>query len=261
LKWLTNYFDEWPVEKLLPVFDKTFLQILKPWYGQPVKEAIFPFKDHDPTFTFFPFLFDMAENVLAVSSDEPTIYVEETDRKVVNPYWFLKHEYQRLRNYTVDYYTSICHGDLNMQNILIDQDMNVYLIDFSETRPRSVISDFARLEAIFMVERAPLANEDEIKAMIQFATQFYNIQRLDQMPDTNYTGSEDEIVNKNVALTLKMREYANKSTSGNTNLVPYYIAMLEWVLPIVCFTCTPAHKRFSMIVAGLLCEKVMELMN
>jgi len=37
---------------------------------------------------------------------------------------------------------------------LLDGEMNVYLIDFSETRPRSVVSDFARLEAIFMIEHA-----------------------------------------------------------------------------------------------------------
>lgn len=260
LKWLTNYFDEWPVEKLEPIFDKTFLQILKPWYGQPVHEAIFPFKDHDPTFTFFPYLFDTAENILSVSSNEPFLQVEELNRKVVNPYWFLKHEYDRRRNDSIDYYTAICHGDLNMQNILIDQDMNVYLIDFSETKPRSVISDFARLESIFMVERAPLSNEEEITAMIEFAARFYSTKTLDQLPLNSYSGKGTNIVNKNVALTLKMREYAITSTCGNTNLAPYYMAMLEWVLPIVCFSCTPVHKRFSMIVASLLCERVMELM-
>jgi len=139
--------------------------------------------------------------------------------------------------------------------------MNVYLIDFSETKPRSVISDFARLEAIFMVERAPLGNEEEIKSMIEFATRFYGIARLDQIPENSYNGSGAETVKKNLALTLKMREYAIKSTGGNTNLAPYYFAMLEWTLPIVCFYVSPEHKRFSMIVAGLLCEKVMEMMR
>jgi anti-anti-sigma factor len=260
LKWLTNYYDEWPAEKLEPIFDKTFLQILNPWYGQPVREAIHPFLDHDPTLTFFSSLCDTAENTLSVSTDEPFFMVEEIGRKLVNPYWYLKHEYPKRRETAIDYLTAICHGDLNMQNILLDQTMNVYLIDFSETKPRSVVSDFARLEAIFMVERAPLGNEEETRAMIEFVTRFYGIDRLDQLPENSYRGSGAETVNKNVAITRKMREYAIKSTGGNTNLAPYYLAMLEWTLPIVCFYATPAHKRFSMIVAGLLCEKVMELM-
>jgi len=261
LKWLTNYYDEWPVEKLEPIFDKTFLQILNPWYGQPVREAIHPFKDHDPTLTFFSTLCETAEKEMSVSSDQPSFYVEEMDRTLINPYWFLKRQYPKRCDEVIDYLTAICHGDLNMQNILLDQTMNVYLIDFSETKPRSVISDFARLEAIFMVERAPLNNEEEIKSMIEFATRFYGIDRLDQLPENSYRGSGAEMVKKSVAITLKMREYANRSSVGNTNLVPYYFAMLEWVLPIVCFySSSPAHKRFSMIVAALLCEKVTELM-
>jgi anti-anti-sigma factor len=260
LKWLTHYFDNWPVEQLLPLFDKTFMQILNPWYGQPVCEAIYPFRDHDPTFSFFPHIFDLAMEQLSVSADEPFIMVEETGQQLTNPFWFLKHEYKKRRDITFEYFTAICHGDLNMQNILLDQDMNVYLIDFSETRPRSVVTDFARLEAIFMVERAPLESADQMKVMIQFATRFYDIERLDQLPETNYEGSHPEIMKRNIALTLKMREYSLKSANGQTDLAPYYIALLEWVLPIVCFYATPAHKRFSMIVAGLLCEKVMKLL-
>jgi len=257
LKWLTHYFDTWPVEKLLPLFDKTFLQILKPWYGQPVQEAIHPFSDHDPTFTFFPHLFDTAENVFSISCDEPYFTVEETGKQLVNPYWFLKHEYKKHREAAIDYYTAICHGDLNMQNILLDQDMNVYLIDFSETKPRSVVSDFARLEAIFMVERAPLENAEEMTAMIDFANHLYGIEGLDQFPENSYKGKHPEIVERNVALTRKMREYALKSNLENKDLSPYYIAMLEWVLPMVCFqSLNQREKYFSMVVAGLLCEKV-----
>ena len=262
LKWLTNYYDEWPAEKLEPLFDKIFARILNPWYGQPVHEAIHPFLDHDPTLTFFPTLCETSEMVLSVSSDEPNFIVPETGQNLVNPYWFLKHEYPKRRNDTIDYYTAICHGDLNMQNILLDQDMNVYLIDFSETKPRSVISDFARLEAIFIVERTPIKSDEDMKSAIDFATQFYSIEKLGQSPVNNYNGLSKDVVDKNVALTLKMREYAFRSAEGNTDIVPYYMAMLEWVLPIVCYSSVPlVHKRFSMIVAGLLCDKAMKLMR
>jgi len=259
LKWLTNYYDEWSADKLEPLFDKIFTKILNPWYGQPVHEAIHPFLDHDPTLTFFTTLCETSETVLSISSDEPNFVVPETGLKLVNPYWFLKHEYPKRRNDAVDYYTAICHGDLNMQNILLDQDMNVYLIDFSETKPRSVISDFARLEAIFIIERTPIKSDDDMKEAIDFATQFYSIDKLGQIPENKYNGLSKDVVDKNVSLTLKMREYAFRSAMGNTNIVPYYMAMLEWVLPVVCYSSVPlVHKRFSMIVAGLLCEKVMK---
>lgn len=258
LRWLTKYFEEWSFDKLEPLFDKTFMQILNPWYGQTVKKPVYLFKDHDPTQTFFPNLWDIASEQLSISPNDPEIILKETGQKLVNPYWFLKNEYKKRHETFVDYYTSICHGDLNMQNILLDQDMNVYLIDFSETRPRSVVSDFARLEAIFMIEHAPTNNDDEMSEMISFVNNFYGIDRLDEMPDNNYKGIHSETINRNYSLSIKMRQYALKCTGGDTNIVPYYIALLEWVLPIVCYYSASAeHKRLSMIVAGLICRKIM----
>ncbi len=258
LKWLTHYFNNWPVEQLEPLFDKIFLQILNPWYGQPKRATIYPYRDHDPTETFFQQLCEVANDLLFVSPDDPSIIVKETGQKLVNPYWFLKHEFPRRREIGIGYYTAICHGDLNMQNILLDGDMNVYLIDFSETRPRSVVSDFARLEAIFMVEHAPLGNEKEIEAYVEFITRFYDIQRLDDLPLNTYQGEHHSIMKRNITLTLKMREYAFKSAKGDHNPIPYFLALLEWIMPIVCYSSSSlAHKRLSMIVSGLLCQKVV----
>jgi len=256
LKWLTHYFENWSTEQLEPLFDKIFMQILNPWYGQPVHEAIHPFRDHDPTFTFFPHIYDTAFSLFSISSDEEFFTIEETGQKLVNPYWFLKHEYKRRRETAINYHTSICHGDLNMQNILLDQNMNVYLIDFSETRPRSIVTDFARLEAIFMTEYAPLENEEDLKKMVQFATRFYDINQLDHLPENNY----QDILNKNVALSLKMREYAFKSSGENTCIEPYYLALLEWTLPVICYSQLPlVKKRYAMILSALLCEKIRKL--
>jgi serine/threonine protein kinase len=259
LKWLTNYFTSWPCKDLEPLFDKIFLQILKPWYGQPVQEMIFPYKDHDPTLTFFPQLCKTAEELFSLSSDEKYMTIEETGQKRINPYWFLKHEYPKRRDLGIPFFTSICHGDLNMQNILLDNDLNVYLIDFSETKPRSVVSDFARLEAIFMIEHSIVDNEDDLKKMIRFTSDFYNSLHMDQILDIQWDGKSPEIMERNLRLTLKMRKYAMGCTSGNSNIVPYYMALLEWMLPVVCYNSVSLpHKKLSAYITGILCEKIME---
>ena len=257
LKWLTHYFHHWSTEQLEPLFDKIFLQILHPWYGQPIREIIYPYRDHDPRSTFFPQLCETASEQLLISAEEQFITVKETDQRLPNPYWFLKYEFSRRGETAISYYTSICHGDLNMQNILLDEDMNVYLIDFSETKPRSVISDFARLEAIFMVDNAPLDNLEDMEEYLKFIFAFYNTVKLDESPEFNYTGEHRDQVNKHVALTIKMREYAFKSVENNMDAIPYCIALLEWILPIVCYSSASAeHKRLSMVVSGLLCQNV-----
>lgn len=232
---------------------------MNPWYGQPVKENIYPYRDQDPTLTFFSRLCETAEELFAISADEKYFRIEETNQKRVNPYWFLKHEYKNRRTEAIEYFTSICHGDLNMQNILLDKEMNVYLIDFSETKPRSVISDFARLEAIFMIEHAPLETADDMKEMVEFTTQFYNSVQLNQLPEYIWKGKSQEKMKRNLALILKMRKYAIGCTSGDNNIVPYYLALLEWIFPIVCYGGVPLpYKKLSAYVAGLLCEKIVE---
>lgn len=258
LKWLTHYYHQKDIAYLKPLFDKIFLQILKPWYGQPVIKTIQPFEDHDPTYTFFPHIYDTVKDVFSISSDEPEIFVAETGRNMLNPYWFLKHEYPKRRDKSMQYPTGICHGDLNMQNILLDETMNVYLIDFSETRQRSVVSDFARLEAILLIDNAPLETEADMKPYLDFIESFYNVADLHSVSPNIYTGFHREKVAKNHALALKMRNYAYESTHQNADPIPYYMALLEWVLPIVCYGIPIPQRRLSMIVASLLCEKVMK---
>jgi hypothetical protein len=73
LKWLAYYFKNWETGKLLSLFDSIFLQILKPWYGQPVKAEIFPFNDHNPAKTFFPNLCATAEDLFSISAEAPSI--------------------------------------------------------------------------------------------------------------------------------------------------------------------------------------------
>jgi hypothetical protein len=258
LQWLAHYFHSWNARELEPLFDKIFTQILKPWYGQPVREDIYPYRDQDPTLTFFPRLCDTAEELLGIGSDEPLFRVEETGEMRTNPYWFLKHEYPLRREEGIPYHTAVCHGDLNMQNILLDKEMNVYLIDFSETKPRSAISDFARLEAIFMIEHAPLDTLEDMQKMIAFTTRFYDRLELNQLPDTTWDGSAPEKMERNLALTMKMRQYALECTSEEPNIVPYYLALLEWILPVVCYSSVPlSHKKLSAYIAGMLAGKIL----
>jgi len=258
LKWLTWYFNNVDVALLKPLFDKIFLKILKPWYGQPVREKIYPYEDHDPTKTFFPDIFEKAESVLGIDSRTASFRIDGSPEDFLNPYKFLKEEYPERRQESLDYYTCVCHGDLNMQNILLDHEMNVYLIDFSETRPRSVVSDFARLEAIFMIESYPMEDERDFLEVLDFLTGFYrNTSSLSGKPAREWTGKLPGIMHRNTSLALKMREYAGSAALEENTFIPYALALLEWVLPIVCYSsATEWQKRLSACVASFLCESL-----
>jgi anti-anti-sigma factor len=262
LKWLTHYYQTEGVDFLEPLLDKIFINILKPWYGQPVATTIYPFRDHDPTITFFPHIYDTVKELFSLSADEKYLMSGEPLRQMMNPYWFLKHEFKRLRDRGIEYLTGICHGDLNMQNILLDENMNVYLIDFSETRPRSVVSDFARLEAIYLVDNAPVTSEEELAAYLPFVDAFYEAKGLDELPAATCMGNQKDLVAKNAVLAHKMRKYAYMSARENPDLLPYYFSLLEWVFPVVCYTGMPLnHKKLAMHLSSILCEKIAERMD
>ncbi len=260
LQWLTHYYNEWPAEKLEPLFDKIFLNILKPWYGQPVRDKIPLYSDHNPARTFFPHLCETAEKLFSLSADDKQMKLNNENRIGINPYWFLKHYYPKHESRTFDIYKSICHGDLNMQNILLDDQMNVYLIDFSETRPRSTVSDFARLEAILMVERAPLGNPENLPLILPFTDTFYSAGTWGEPKEVALSERDKETLNKNLMLIKKMREYATRTTNGCEILIPYCLALLEWVLPIVCYQGVGiSYKKLSAHVASRLCETILEV--
>ncbi|TSA33014.1 MAG: hypothetical protein D4R64_14995 [Porphyromonadaceae bacterium] len=109
-----------------------------------------------------------------------------------------------------------------------------------------------------MVEHAPLDNEKEMEEYIKFISRFYDTVWLDEPPVNSYRGAHRDVIDRNMCMSLKMREYAFNSVKGDPNPVPYCLALLEWILPVVCYnSSSTAHKRLSMIVSGLLCEKVM----
>jgi hypothetical protein len=56
-----------------------------------------------------------------------------------------------------------------------------------------------------------------------------------------------------------MRKYAVECAFKESTIVPYYIALLEWILPMVYYGgVSPPHKKLSAYVAGLFCEKIMK---
>jgi len=185
--WLTDYYKKYPAEKLIPLFDRIFTDILKPWYGQPHWEHIYPYIEHSPLI-LFPNLFECLDQELGISADTEKIQCNELGSEIVNPFYFLKHEYPLRKEQSKLWYKTVTHGDLNMQNILLDEKENIYIIDFSETKPRNVVADFARLEPIFKIEMCSIESEEDLNKMLEFEQGLLVPTRLGQIPPFVYHG-------------------------------------------------------------------------
>ena len=163
LVWLRDHYLQRPTSEILPLFETLLTRVLKPWYAQPKWEQVWLFRDHTPL-RLFPNLFEIAERDLGISAAAPTLDCPELGIELPNPMRFLKHEYERRAGESRLWYTAICHGDLNLQNVLVDERENLYVIDFSETRPRNVVSDFARIEPILKFEFPRLETDEDLRA-------------------------------------------------------------------------------------------------
>ena len=255
LTMFTDIFRRGKVETSLKILDRVFTKILKPWYGQPRWEDIHIYRDHDPR-KLFKGLLETAEKELGIDCENREICIPELDETLVNPYWFLANHYDHRAK--IQWYSCPIHGDLNLQNILLDEKENIYIIDFSETRIRNATSDFARLEPIVKTEFNRIETQDDLLRLVRFEKELWTQRNLgDAVPYCN--DGENPDLHKAWEVIRLMRSYADRVTIFETDMVPYILAVLEWTLPIVCYVNVSAlAKRFSMISAALMCQRITE---
>lgn len=256
LVWLREHFMNRPIEEFLPLFDRIFMNILKPWYGQPRWEPLRLFAEHTPSAILFPHLLEHAVTEMGVSPDEESLPCPELGLTLPNPYYVLKHIYPARANEQTLWYSGITHGDLNMQNILLDERENIYVIDFSETLPRNIVSDFARLEAIMLIEMPRVETEEDLMRLLEYAQGLMGQVSLSDVPAFDYKGS-DPMVEKSHAIIRRLRHYADVTTIFETNMTPYWLALLQWTLPVASYLGLPAlRKRLALFISALACRNI-----
>lgn len=258
LFWLFDHYQQRPVGEVMTLLEQVFTRVLKPWYAQPKWEQVFLFRDHTPL-RLFPALFETAEQVLGVSADAPDFDCPELETRLPNPFWFLKHEYPRRAGESRLWYTAVCHGDLNLKNILVDERDNLYVIDFSETRPRNAVSDFARMEAVLKFEMIDPASDEELRRLVAFEEALMSVTALDQPPPFRYDGIDPMVARAHCGINL-LRRCADRATLFETDMVPYWIALLEWTYPVVCYRqLSPRLKRYAACSAALICRSIQQI--
>lgn len=258
LTWLAEHYQKRPTHEVLPLLERLFAGILKPWYGQPRWEEIRPYREHNPLH-LFPSLLEDGERITGISADAETLPCPELNLNLPNPFRFLKHEYPARRDKAFLWYRCVTHGDLNMRNILLDEVENLYVIDFSETKVRNAVSDFGRLEAIAKIEMTRLEGEPDLKLLLGFEAGLASASRLGEAAPCIYEG-DDPAVEKAYRVISLLRGYADRVTLFEENIIPYYLALLEWTYPVVSYRSANLwQKRFAAYSAGLIVRRILDL--
>ena len=258
LSWMADHYVRRPVEELILLFDTLFSSILKPWYGQPRAEVIRPYAEHNPL-GLFPAILEDAERDLGIAPATETMPCPELGLELPNPYRFLKTEYAKRQDLGCSWYTSVIHGDLNLNNILLDERENLYVIDFSETRIGDVVSDFSRLEAHLKLLMTRLENASDLARLLEFELALAEAKSMADMPRFQYWG-DDPMVEKCYRILCLLRRYADRVTLFEEDLRPYLLGVLQWTYPVVSFRqLTPLRRRLSAASAGIIVRQILQL--
>ena len=257
LSWLLEFYRARPVPEVAAVFDRLYTRILKPWYGQPRWEPVKFYEEHTPL-RLFPNLFAEAEKLFGITPDQATIECPELGMTLPNPFKFLKDEYPKRAGQSRLWYVGINHGDLNLRNVLIDELENLYVIDFSETRTRNIVSDFARMESVLKFQIVPLETEEDLARMVEFERGLEEPGSLEEAPPNRYRGRHAAEIEKAHAAICRLRRHANTVTLFETDMVPYWLAALEWTYPIVCWDESPLRKKLTVYSAALVVKRILE---
>ncbi len=257
LAMLRDLYAGLPAPTLQSILLRVFTSILKPWYGQPRWDILRPYIEHDPRRLFKNISVD-AESALGIRADRELLPCPVLDGDLPNPYHFLEHGYSRRAEQTMHWYTSIIHGDLNLANILLDDNDNLYVIDFSETRQGNIVSDLARLEVIACLGMTRIEDEADLRRVVLFARALAQNETIDQTPDFDCS-RDHPLLGKAHALVRVLRRLAGKMTVFEDDPVPYHLAMLEWILPMVSYRdITVIRKRAAAYCAAILIERILE---
>jgi len=86
-----------------------------------------------------------------------------------------------------------------------------------------------------------------------------SVTALDQPPPFRYDGADPFVARAYEGVAL-LRRCADRATLFETDLVPYWIALLEWTYPVVYYRqLSPRLKRYAACSAALIYRSIRQI--
>ncbi len=166
------------LEKVKKFLDNVFLDQLGKFYNAKEfeKANLMQYYTYDPVRA--ERLKTIIEDVLERSADGEMLTLP-SGRKFPNPYIFYKEKLAGLipRDHRSAFF-SYTHGDLNGANIMIDEQENVWLIDFFHTHRGHILRDLIKLENDLLYIYTPIENEDDLEEAMRLSDIMFDVRDL-----------------------------------------------------------------------------------
>ena len=168
--------------------------------------------------------------------DSPNIELEQFDISFPNPIKAFENLLASSLLFEKRTYISTTHGDLHASNILVDNQKNSWLIDFSNTGRSHILRDFIELEVSIKFD---LIDTEDLKALLELELSLLSQK---DFRDTPKYFSSDEAFQKAFEVVVKVREYAYLTVAPNHDITEYYIGLLFYSLNMLRFSSKSVSK-------------------
>lgn len=156
-------------------------------------------------------------------------------------------------------YESIIHGDLNCNNVLIDDGGNPWLIDFAHTGPGHYLRDLAKLEAeVKFLLMDPDGDRTRIPRWLELDRVLDDRWPFGYRPaPAVYSACRDQHLSKAFAVLTSIRTVARDRMIGPKppQIAQYRAALLHHTLRVIAYDdVSPAKKKYALLSAARLAE-------
>ena len=260
---MEDYYHSHNTAEVLNCLDKLFRNVLRSWYGQPKLKELFLYEEYDFFFQYEQ-IKRFAADKFGVSSDEKYIKLSHSLGTSINPLYFVENIMPNRQSKATSAYESSTHGDLNMRNVLMDENLNVWLIDFAFTRYGHILRDIAKMETAFKLECVDIGSKEKLEFVIGLEKEFLNAEKLSDIPqippeykNKNVISDSDDVL-KAFQCIQKLREYGNMITLLDEDISQYLLGLLSYTLSAVSFvSLNDYEKEYAWISSSLICQKLI----
>jgi len=251
-----EYYRTHSAEEVVAVLDRLFRVVLRPWYGQPRQKDLALYRENS-WFFGYEAVCDYALRRFGACREDRYVDLPFGYGRSANPIAFVHTIYPERMDEMFSVYEASVHGDLNMRNILLDGDTNIWLIDFSETRHSHIVRDIAKLEAVLKFEMVPIRSDEALETLIGLEQSFLGIPELSVIPEIPDSVTDPEMI-RAFSCIRNLREFANILTLLDDNPAQYFLALFAYTLPAVGYeSLDDRQKAYAWASASMLADRLM----
>lgn len=254
---LNDFYSQSEANGVCLVLDDLFDQNCRRWYENRSKKRTRNLAHlyWEPAGTTHEKLLRCFQQMYPRFVDRPRITFPQVDGEFVNPVY---HSFVRDKPIYLPVYTAITHGDLNGENVFVDQDNHTWMIDFSQTGDGHISRDFVTLESVIKFQ---LLEEESLRALYEFEKAILSPDsltdslRLPQIPMSTQMAKAFTVIEH-------LRELAGTVIQPSKEMHAYYAGLFYHTLNLIRYyhlLRLKRRKHYILLSAAMLCEKLGKL--